>query len=1186
MVSRHRISGVYIFFGILLAALAIFGCSGSGDDPLVTGPGNYGTITGSITASSTIAAIRTTEGSILASTNFSSAIVFLESDPSKSSHPDSSGNFSISQVPFGQHNVIASLTSSAGTVYKTRFSGITVSSNQTAQAHSKAVSRADRRIKIRLKDTQSNLISNAILKVWGDEFTYENGEYISPPMPEDAVATVTVVATGRTTVEVPAQFTSAELQTFETVLPPTGSTNLSPTVTLAASSLLVSNGSTITFTATAKDPENGAMTYQWEASSGSLSTTTSGLQATWTAPSSGTGSSTVTFKATDAGGLFARTTLTVSYMPVANQKPVVDIVADSSTLTGGIAYALVATATYPDGSIPAVTYLWSVPSGSLSNTTQSITDWTTPTVTATTSVIVSLTVTDTAGESTTKTRSFNVIPAPATPTAQISKPAANAILPAGSVLFSGNVKLPNGGTLPADYYQWHLKHQSGSLYAIASMNSFSLSLMATGSYLATLTATSSEGLVSSTSVAFKINAPPESLAITVKPSQTTFAASASIIFEGSASDPDDGQTLSYAWEDYSHIRNATSTLPSGKTISFADFVPGSHTITLRVSDSLMVDGVPHPASATTSVIVGIATNTEPTPTITSPAAATKWYFVNTPVPFAGNAADLETAGGYVASTSQSWSITGPNNYANDLTATTSFTLAFTEPGTYTIELTASDTLDAESSVQRTLYINATPAVSIAFDPDNARFSRGEQFTLTANVDESGTNDDLTIQWWDQPANIMFKSDTVTGSTYSYQYATTTSGIHQIEARIIDSCGVATSTIRSILINDLPIPGITINFPQYATAPDNIPILLATSSPITISYWATDSEKLGLLTSSQVTCHLTSAKVNGTSIDTIFSASNPIAPLTLDPGRYTMAVEATDDHSCIASQSFEFIVWKSTTYLESAAGDAKLASPTSMVFSGNKFYIADWGNSKLKIFSDFTSTPQIIGGPGATPGSFTSLVGVSVSGTKVFTLEMVPDTSARIQVWNNLATESNYGSYGLSGGEGTAIYNNPGALAYYGSSLYLSETEGNRIKKLDPNTGLATKLDTYYGTSNQFNLPTGIRLLNTSLLFVADTENDRVVKLDANLNPNGIWEASAPVDITEFSNYYITVDKSGNKLQIWDTLGKLQSTVGSSGSGFGQFKGPSAAVMNGNNLVVLEHDSSRIQIFTLPTNSPW
>ncbi len=1373
MVSRHRISGVYIFLGIILAALAIFGCSGSGDDPLVTGPGSYGSISGTVQAPVGGGAVREVDASVVSAVNLTRAYVFLEKYPQIATYSNSNGKFTLSPVTFEQHNVIVKLTGSGSTIYKVRSFNVDVTSTQPAKdTGNLQVKLADRKVRIRVNDGgTSSTIASATIRVWGETFTYiGNGEYESPVLPADETATITVDVAGRTQVQMPAQFVSTTPPVLETAVPPAGSTNTPPTVTLAASSLVVNNGVTITFTATARDPENDSMTYQWESSSGSLSTTTSGLQATWTAPSSGTGSATITFKAIDAGGLFARTTLTVGYMPVANQKPVVDIVADSSTLTGGIAYALVASATDPDGNISAATYLWSVPSGSLSTTAQSITDWTTPAVTATTSVIVSLTVTDTAGDSTTKTRTFSVIPAPASPTATITRPTTNEIFPAGSVQFTGQVKLADNSVLSTSYYHWLLTYPGGSTSEIASRtNNFYLSLSTPGNYTIWLTATSSEGLGCVKSVPFKINYPPQSLGISKSPNQVSFLASTAITLSASASDPEndtisykwydysfilnatstlgtgqtisaykdfaagshtvtlaaadtrngvssasivieiapnaaphslditiappgtsflasaaisftgsatdtEGQAISYTWYDYSHMHNATATLGTGETVTnYRDFVPGSHTITLTAMDTFdavasssiiigiatnsapqnltitrspskpnylaseavtFTGGATDPegqtftyawedysvalnatttfgttqtvsnyrdlaagnhvvtmtttdsfgASSSTSVAFAVGANTAPTVTLTNPPAGTTWYFSGQTVPFSGYATDVED-GGYVATASLNWSITGPGGFNHDPTGTASFALQPATPGTYTIRLFAVDSLNATGSRTRSLYINATPTVTIDPDPaSGTRYNTGEQFTLTASIGDEDSGEALSIVWRDATTGTDLGNTTLVGpwpKTHTLTTSRPQSGYHNITARVIDSCGVSAIATRSLLINNLPVPNMTIGYPQYATTPGGNRILLASSSvAINLTASANDAED-GSLAANRLSCILTGTGIS----QTTYAGVSAIPSQYLDPGTYNLMVEATDLLGSSNAATFTFVVWNAETYLSHGTADSQLSSPSAIILDGSSYFVTDSGNSKLKKFTANFTLENAIGELGTDPGSFTALVGVTKYGNTIYTLEGFPLGAPRIQTWDDatFAPTSQFGGQGVPA-IGNALYTSPSAITTNGTNLYICDPAANLIERLDMNTGVAANIITNpNGTA--FNGPSGIRVLNSSV-YVADRNTQRIVVCTANLSFTRSWNASHPSDITAYGSYFITTDPTGNKIQIWDNSGVHQADIGAAGSALGKFDTPISVISNNNKLVILENgktsDQARIHVFTLPS----
>ncbi len=1202
MSIQRRISGIHLFLGVLLAALTVFGCSGSGDDPLPIGPGSYGSISGTLTASSTIASARDVEASILAATNFANTLVYLEKYPQIATHPSSSGIFTLSPVTYERHNVIARLTGTTGAIYKVRSSNIDVSTSQPAkQVGSLEVRRADRKVKVRVSDSTGGTISTATVSVWGELFTPVTGlpgYYESPVLPADEAATVTVAVSGRTTIELPAQFVSTTPPVLETTVPPAGSTNAPPVVALSADKLQVSNSATITFTATARDPENSTLRYHWEASSGSIATS-SDVRAIWTAPVSGNGDTAVTFIASDSSGLYARVTLTVSYGVSAsqNQKPVVAILADSSTMIKNTAYTLTASATDPDGAASGLSYAWRTTNGTLSSSNAKETVWTTPTVNSDTSVTVTVTVTDEKSGSTEVSRTFTVIPyGTRIPTASITKPTENQVLAAGAVQFIGTVRLSDGSGLSTDYYHWYVQPIGGSPSEVASQTGNFTRIMNTpGSYTAWLMATTTEGLGTSASMPFRINTAPQSVSITVFPDQSSFAASTTITLSGGATDPEN-QALSYAWFDYSHMLNATTTLSTSQTVpNYRNFAPGNHTITLVVGDTFN-------ASTPAYISFSIATNTAPAPVITAPLSTKTWCFTGEPVTFAGYATDLETADGFVASTSLSW--TSDPNTPFPMLGTTTFTTSFTQAqvGTHVITLQASDTLLASATVSRSIYVNATPTVQMK-DVDNpasgTRVNNGGTFTLKAEIADADNNEPVTIEWYDENTGVRLNSSSLTGpypKTHTLTSSLTLSDNHVIQARVIDSCGITAIATRSLLINTLATPGMTINYPQYATAPGNIPVLLASvATQIDLNAWATDFEAGGgQLSAGHISCTLT-----GPGINTPFASGTVSLPLNLDPGKYQVMVGVLDDSGSYNAATFTFVVWSVRTYLGYGAGNSQLSSPSTILLDGSSYFITDSGNSMLKKFTSAAFTPEAsVGGLGSDPGSFTSLVGIAKdSSGKFYTLEGLPSMAfSRIQVWSSgLATESNYGSFGV-GGLDLARYSSPAAMTIVGTDLFLCDTGAHRIQRLNLASGVANMLIPTSGTapgndSTHFNTPMGIRYFNPAL-FVADYNNDRIVKRNVpSLGYSSEWPASNPVDIAQFNSYYITVNMDGDQIQFWNSSGGWEMNAGSDGAGLGQFDTPVSVVVNGQNLVVLERgtarNQARVHVFTLPAgSSPW
>ncbi|MDX6666640.1 MAG: hypothetical protein QOK04_20, partial [Solirubrobacteraceae bacterium] len=135
------------------------------------------------------------------------------------------------------------------------------------------------------------------------------------------------------------------------------------------------------------------------------------------------------------------------------------------------------------------------------------------------------------------------------------------------------------------------------------------------------------------------NRPPTAVA---KATPTSGAAPLTVAFDGtSSSDPDAGDTISYAWD---LDGNGTFTDSTAATPSYTYTTAGTYTARLRVTDS---------SGATATDSVTITVGSPPTATIASPASTLTWKVGDT-INFSGSASDPQD--GQLPPSALSWTV--------------------------------------------------------------------------------------------------------------------------------------------------------------------------------------------------------------------------------------------------------------------------------------------------------------------------------------------------------------------------------------------------------------------------------------------------------------------------------------------------------------------------------------------------
>lgn len=343
--------------------------------------------------------------------------------------------------------------------------------------------------------------------------------------------------------------------------------NAAPTVTISSPSEgdAFVHGSTVTFTGSANDAEDGDVTssIQWmDSQQGSL-----GAGASVSVSSLNIGSHTVTATARDSSGAVRSNSINIT---VTNKAPSVSISSPTpGTYNQGSSVSFSASASdLEDGNLSS-SVSWSssidgaLGSGSFSKSNLS----------AGTHVITA-TVTDSGGSSASSTVTITI--QNTGPTVSISAPTAGTYTQGSAISFAGSASDAQDGSLSGS-----ISWSSSKDGALGTGASFSKSNLTVGSHVITASVTDSGGLSATATVTITVQNTAPTVSITSPATGSTFSSGTSVTFTGTASDVQDGAISSrIAWSS-----NLQGSLGSGASVTTSSLSPGTHSITASVTDN-------------------------------------------------------------------------------------------------------------------------------------------------------------------------------------------------------------------------------------------------------------------------------------------------------------------------------------------------------------------------------------------------------------------------------------------------------------------------------------------------------------------------------------------------------------------------------------------------------------------------
>lgn len=265
-------------------------------------------------------------------------------------------------------------------------------------------------------------------------------------------------------------------------------------------------------------------------------------------------------------------------------------------------------------------------------------------------------------------------------------------------------------------------------------------------------------------------------------------------------------------------------------------------------------------------------------------------------------------------------------------------------------------------------------------------------------------------------------------------------------------------------------------------------------------------------------------------------------------------------------------------------DGEFNSPRGMtVDSAGNIYIADRDNNRIQKFNSAGVFQMKFGTLGTGDGQLTKPRDVAVDSTgNIFVLDT---GNNRVQKFSSVgAYISKFGTAGSGDGQFSA----PGGITIdAANNIFVADTSNNRIQKFNSAGTFVLKFGTFGTTDGLLSLPAAVAIDASSNILVADDGNVRVQKF----NSSGVYVSKFsvpgnPTDLAIDALGQIYVLGYGARLYKYTAAGTLLSTVGSTGTGDGQFATQPRGLgldVTGNPWVV-DTFNNRVQRFTLSVTS--